>query len=315
MTAAALASVLRDMAGVVAPGLGGAQFEASILQCLVKTQVEIYSRAPTTWISEVNRAEVVKAPTTVTLTVTQDAKNITFAGYQSWMLDCTIVIGVDPSQNQLTIDGASTVSLVKPYNGTSGTVSAIVYHDSIDLGTDVFRIGSPVTLDQRWELRPMDTVRDMQIAQPGIFQGIGPYYGSGYGGYANIRNVSNTVRTTSKQIATPVAFRTARAYSYNVAQTTRLSLSALPSQRFTINYPAQVAGLISDISDTTRPEYLPFGNDETIFVPWARWNFADNQHVTVNKADLKPAFDAATAMLKTFDVQPYKEDFIQMSGW
>ena len=311
MTAADLASALRADLGIVSVGDGGAQVEAAILQCLVKTQMQIYSRAPTPWLSEQNRAEVIKAPTTVSLTVTQDSKTITFGGYAAWMQECAIVISGDGAQNQLTIDGSAAVSLVKPYNGPSGTVSAIVYHDSIDIGSDVFRVGSPVMLDHAWELAPMDTPRDLQAAQPGQFIGIGPYYTMGYG---NMGFSPGLLRTLDKRIMRPFAFRVARVYGYNSKQTCRLSLSALPDARYTIDYPAQVVPTITDVTDTARPEYLPFNHDETIFLPWARWNFATQPHNTMTQAVLKVEFDAATAMLKGLSAQPFTASGIDMGG-
>jgi hypothetical protein len=304
--------MLRADVGITSANDGGTQVEAAILQCLVKTQMEIYSRAPNTWVSEVPRAEVIKAPTNVTLTVTQDAKNITFAGFQAWMLGCTIIIAGDTAQNQLTQDGSATTSLVKPFNGPSGVTTAIVYHDSIDLGSDVFRIGSPVMLDQHWELAPVDTTRDLQWAQPGVFQGIGPYYGTSYG--INQGFASDRLRTQDKRILQPFAFRVGRVFGYNVKQTCKLSLSSLPDTRYGIDYPAQVVPLITSLADTTRPEYLPFGYDETIFVPWARWNWATQPHNTMTQAVLKPAFDGATAMLKGLVPQTYVEEHVSCGG-
>lgn len=312
MTADQLASVLRADVGVVSAGDGGDQVEAAILQCLVKTQMEIYSRAPTTWISEVPRAEVVRAPTNITLTVNRDAKNITFAGYTSWMLGCTVIIAGDTAQNMFTIDGSSAVSLVKPFNGPTGSTTGIVYHDSIDLGSDVFRIGSPVMLDQKWELRSVDTPRNLQWAQPGVFQGLGPYYGTSYG--LNTGFAADQLRTQDKRILQPFAFRVARVFAYNSRQACRLSLSSLPDVRYGIDYPAQVVPIISDLSDTAKPEYLPFHYDETVLVPWARWNWATQPHNSMSQATLKPAFDAATALLKGLIPQTYTEEQVAYGG-
>ncbi len=317
MTAADLASVLRNDAGVVASGDGGAQFEASILQTIIRTLVEIYSQAPSAWISEIPRAEVVRAPTNVNIAVTRDSKTITFTDYQSWMLDCTIVIDGEPAQNQITIDGAAPVSLVKPFNGPTGTTTAIVYHDSIKLGSDVFRVGSPVMLDRAWELSPMDTPRDLQIAQPGVFQGIGPYYGTGYD-YASqgmLGFTGSQLRTQDKRITRPYAFRVARAFAFNAVQTCRLSLSSLPDTRHTIDYPAQIVPFPTSLADTSRPEYLPFYNDQTILVPWMRWNFASTPNAMVSKSTLKTEFDAATAMLKKLTAQPFVQDCVQIGVW
>lgn len=304
--------------GVVVAGDDGSQPEATILQTINASLVEIYSNAPSNWISVRPRAELIRPPTTVSITVTQDSKTITFGGYQSWMLECTVIISGDAAQNQFTIDGSAAVSLAKPYNGTSGTFAAIVYQDSVMLAGDVFRIGNPVQLDQAWGLRPVDTVIELQKAQPGIYTGIGPYYGGvfadGYNhgttGFAGFSG--DTVRTLDKRVERPFAFRSARAFGYHAAQCISISLSALPDQRYTLDYQAHVIPFVSSLTDTSTPEYLPFHNDETILVPWMRYKFADQPHVTMNKADLKPAFDGARDMLKRLHVQPYRPQFVTM---
>lgn len=315
MTAVDLSSVLRADLGIVQANDGGAQVEAAILQCLVRTQMEIYSRAPTPWLSERNRAEVVRAPVSLPITVTQDSKAVTFGGYASWMQDCTIIISGDGAQNQLVQDGGTPICLVKPYNGPSGTVNATVYHDSIDLGSDVFRIGSPVMLDGAWELSAADTARDLQLAQPGVFTSIGPFYVTSSAG-GNMGFAPGILRTQDKRILRPYAYRAARCYGYHSKQTVRLSLSSLPDSRYTIDYPAQVVPVLSNLTDVATPEYLPFSYDETIFVPWARYNFVSQPHNTMSAAALKPGFDAATAMLKGMTTQPFADSSISMvGGW
>lgn len=320
MTAADLSSVLHSFVGIVASGDGGSQIEAEFLQCINKTLLEIYTAAPTNWMSEVPRAELVRAPITLPITVTNQSKAITFAGFDaSWMLDCTIIIQGDATQNMLVRDGSATTTLMKPYLGTTGTTTAIIYQDSVNIPADTFQIGSPVTLDRAWELTPRATARDLQLAQPGNVVGIGPFAGTGLGfggnGYGGVGFAGSTLRTTDKQISTPFAFMVQRTRSYNTAQNLRVVLSALPDRLYTLYYPAQVIPFAANLTDTSSPAFLPGRNDEAILVPWLKWNFADNPNVTMSKGDLKPGFDAATAMLKRFNPQGFVDQSVSIGRW
>lgn len=299
------------MAGVVSAGLGGQQFEDDILLNINATLMEVYTQAPDDWLSRVPRAEVVKAPTTVSITTTQDSKAVTFADYQSWMLGCTIIIEGDSAQNQITIDAAAPVSLVKPFNGTSGTHTARVYHDAITLLADVIEIGSPVMLDQQWELIPAAAIRDLQTFQPGDFRGYGygatrrPTWGGNY-----------PLRTTDKRVVRPESFMVNRRFAYNAAQTLQFGLSSLPDSRYTLDYQAKVFPFVSSLSDTTRPEYLPFRYDEAILLPWLRYNFSAHPNVTISQAQLKPRFDQAVVMLKSIEPQQFHPQIVDITtGW
>jgi len=318
MTAADLSNILHSFVGVVATNDGGSQFEAEVLQCINKTLLEIYTAAPTNWMSEVPRADLVRAPLTLPITVTNNSKAITFAGFDAtWMLDCTIIIAGDASQNMLVRDGSATTTLMKPYLGTSGTTTAIVYQDSINIAADTFQIGSPVTLDRTWELTPRATARDLQLAQPGNMVGAGPFAGTGFGanGYGGLGFSGSTIRTTDKQISTPFSFMVARTRSYNTTQNLRVVLSALPDRQYTLYYPAEVIPFAVNLTDTASPAFLPGRNDEAILVPWLKWNFSDHQNVAMSKAELKPGFDAATAMLKRFNPQGFVDSMISIGRW
>ena len=306
------------MTGTTSVGDGGQELEDYILQTLNASIMEVYQNAPDGWLLARDRAEVVRAPTNVTLTVTQDSKSITFAGYAAWMLQCTIIIAGDPAQNMLTTDGSASVSLVKPFNGPSGATTAIVYHDSINLLPDVIKTGSPVMLDRQWELIPKKTDRELAAVQPGNYSGTGygymtgaygwPGQQQGYGSYAG----NFPLLTEDKQISTPLAFNSGRTNAFNAAQAIRLELSALPERRYTLTYPAMIAPFITSLADTAKPEYLPSRYDETILLPWARYKFADHPNVTMSKSELESGFSAAKAMLTRVNPQPFAFQNIQI---
>lgn len=97
------------------------------------------------WVRSDERGVVLRAPTPVTISVTNGSTAGTITGWASWMTGCSIVIEGAAVDNQIRNDSA-TVRLKYPYSGTTGTRNATVYHDSVEVDADVYEVRQPVTL-------------------------------------------------------------------------------------------------------------------------------------------------------------------------
>lgn len=71
----------------------------------------------------------VAAPETITLTVANGSNDITGYAFTDDQRNCTIRIDGDPVDNQIV----SASSLLHPYLGASGSVSATIYHDAVEM--------------------------------------------------------------------------------------------------------------------------------------------------------------------------------------
>ena len=114
-------------------------------------------------VREEEVGDLIHAPTAVTITVTAASSESGIAtGYAEWMAGCSIVIVGHDIDNQIRTaetDGTETI-LKYPYGGSSGTVAALVYHDSMMVRDDVMQVLKPVRVD-RQEIWP--------VANPGNF--------------------------------------------------------------------------------------------------------------------------------------------------
>lgn len=100
------------------------------------------------WVRTDKRGAVLNAPTTVTIAVTNGSTAGTITGWASWMAGCSIVIDGAAVDNEIRNASASAV-LRYPYSGTTGTKTALVYHDSITMGDDVLELHGEIRVDNR----------------------------------------------------------------------------------------------------------------------------------------------------------------------
>lgn len=114
-----------------------------VLGCLNSAFQEYFRLSPTE-VRESNTGSVLNAPTSVTLNVTNTSAVIaSFSGYQSWMLGCTIRVGDDTQDNEVT----SQTLLARPFLGSSGSaVQATVFGDCVQLDQTVSEVMDPVAI-------------------------------------------------------------------------------------------------------------------------------------------------------------------------
>lgn len=100
------------------------------------------------WMAQDERGVNLQAPVTLNIAVVKDstAAEIAAPDWQAWMGGCTIVIAGQEIDNQIR-DNDRMVKLRYPYSGDTGSVSAVIYHDSVQLAADVLAVHDPVMID------------------------------------------------------------------------------------------------------------------------------------------------------------------------
>lgn len=250
---------------------GPAGLQTRILNDTNAVLQEIYTMLPKQWWMEDARSERVRAPTTVSLTVTQNSKVITFAGYDStWQGGCSIVIDGDPKQNRLITDAGASVTLQKPYSGSSGAKSAVVYQDVVNCGSEVEAVLSPVVIENHGELIPCAHERDLQMHDPSG-SASSTNHGSRPGGLFPLD-------WNTKAIDVPSAFLIERHTLYSTSLTTpRIRFSTLPDQELVVNFRVKLTGLpaarVASMNDT-RDYLVPFQYTESVLLPLVRERFS-----------------------------------------
>ena len=104
-----------------------------------------------------NKTALIRGPATVTINnVTTQDTAITFSGFQSYMLGCTIQITGDFRENRL-VKSNGTLTLENPYMGSTGTnVSATIHFDCTTVGIEIAKIYEPMSLDKKWPIELRD---------------------------------------------------------------------------------------------------------------------------------------------------------------
>lgn len=109
------------------------------------------------WMRKGSEGFLLYAPTTVTGTVSVGAKTLALGGsWQDWMAGCTIRINGASIDNQILgedPDTAGQALLLFPHDGTTGSASVTVYHNSLTLPDNVLAVlrgvkvvgGTPLT--------------------------------------------------------------------------------------------------------------------------------------------------------------------------
>jgi hypothetical protein len=256
---------------------------------------QIYALLPDTfWRESDPRSVLINAPTTVSVTVSANAKTITFvSGYASWMEGCTIVIAGDDAHNRLVMDAAAGATLWLPYGGSSGTVAATVYHDAITV-QDAEQIIGPVMLLDHWELIPVSSERSRQIMDPGTGT-----IASGDNWLAGLYGLFPLL-DYKRNIGTPTGFLTSPApYYTGTAVYLRMLLTALPDVAYRLTYKVKgVAPTRVDDWDDDRTWLVPYGYTESIVIPMVMWRLAKHPACPRSQQELQPAFDLAGKMLQ-----------------
>lgn len=160
---------------------------------ITKSSQTLFDKAPGS-VSERQKGFALRAPTTVSLTVTQYSNTIAFtAGYASWMLGCTISIAGDGIFNEVV----TSTSLLRPFMGTSGTFSATVWCDAIALDSTIKNVVGPVWVPNR---APLSMAIDREQFLFGLIGGSAGAVSSFPPGYSSNQEWNNNKTVQDPQL-------------------------------------------------------------------------------------------------------------------
>jgi len=216
---------------------------------------------------EEQRGVYVQPKATTTAGVTQGSMVLTGFTPDAWMVGCTIQIEGSPVFNRLRKVGADFL-LARPYLGTTGTHAVSIWHDSVQLPSDVIAVKEPLFYgDKALDLMDADDIRRM-IGEP-------------------------TTRT-----GVPSYVATVPAKAGDAAILLALLLDALPEGGSEVVYTA--TGTIANFADLsdTRVNVLPANLEPSVLLPIFRFHFADYSGSQVSKQDLTASYQIAREALE-----------------
>jgi hypothetical protein len=258
---------------------------------------QINTLAPDSFFSQEPLGFLVRAPTTVTVSVTAQSQAITITGWAAWMAGCTIVIAGDANQNVILTSASASKTLLKPYMGsTNAAASAIVYQDVIAPGDNVKQIIAPVMVEGYWELVPVPHERHRQIFDASAMNGLSP--------------AIYPLLFSRRPIQVPTGYLIENQATYLGYRNPVLRLSSLPDQNLVVSMGVEQTAPHITGWDDTRTWLVPYGYSDSILKPIVRYKFASWPHFTGNKSDLKDDYDAALAILDSLKPRGYVESHI-----
>ncbi len=264
----------------------------------------IYSLMGDSFWCEEPAGFLVRAPQTVSVSVTAGSQAVTITGYAAWMLGCTIVISGDEAQNVI-VSAAANVSLLKPYTGsTNAAASATVYQDVIAPGANVRQVIGPVVIEGKWELVPVPSESVRQIYDAGgttrSNHGADPWL--------------YPLTFAQREIQCPTAYLIVQQSTHLGNRGPALRFSSLPDEETVITMKVEQTAPRIESFDDTRTWLVPHGYHESILMPIVRWKFASWPHFAGNRGDLKDDFEAALAILDTLKPRGYRESQVECAS-
>jgi len=282
---------------------------ARILSDINNAVQRIYTLGPENW-SMFPAGLATKAPTPITgLSLTSGENTVSGTGFLPWMDGCTAVIGGDSNQNEIIQTGASTYALKNPYmSGTTASGSGIVYCDSLNLSADVISVEPPVRIPDCRDLYPLTSIT--QATSYGVMN-------NDYGRYGQSKNFSVYLADSQKQICTPDSYYIDNRVDYQGQLGIRMRLNPVPDKAYIVNFQYRKAAPRIASLDSTVAYLVPAAYNETILLPFVRFNFSGWTHFNGDKESIVEGYKTAERMLiKLSDTQPHKIQKISfVGGW
>jgi hypothetical protein len=177
---------------------------------------------------EVSTGAILYGPTAVTLNVTQGSTTISgLSSYAARMNGATIRIGGDDQDNEL----ASQTQLARPYNGSTGSVSATIYGDSVTLPSTYSRAIGPLWLPNNYPMPIADSLEEF-IRMSGYPMVVSP------DGRGDLSPLFSFIR---KSVGRPRVAMAVGAYDGTLEYVMRrLRVAPLPDQNYTLAFRAAV---------------------------------------------------------------------------
>ncbi len=237
-------------------------------------------------------AEIIRAPVTVNVTVTQGSKAITFnSGYSStWMPGQAIMIEGDPALNRIVDEASvSTPSLAEPYLGSNATINATVYNDFITLPAGTRQVMDPVTLNKVIVLTAAQSASHLALRAWDYSQ----FYDRPYGAY---------VLAIQKVVQNPMQWFPFAQMCLGTLKA-GIMLDTLPGviNKLCYNARVQVFAPVTSLADT-RTTLMPQNADMTILLPVCRYYFSTYQLCSVPQQALQAEYSLALQRCRELSV-------------
>lgn len=216
---------------------------------------------------EERRGAYVQPKVVTAADVTTGAMTLAGLTPSSWMVGCTIQINGSSVYNRILKVGSSYV-LARPYLGTTGTQTATIWHDSVQLPSDVVAIKAPLFYNDRClEMVDPDSLRKF-------------------------------IGESTNRAGTPAYLATVSAKVGDSPMLLACMLDALPEGGAEIVYTAD--GRISNFADLadTRESIMPMATEVSTLMPVFKFHFSDYQLCEVNKQDLMTSYQMARGALE-----------------
>lgn len=238
---------------------------------------------------------LIYAPTSVEVVVAAGSDSGAITGYATWMAGCSIVIDGHDIDNQIRYseDDGSEASFKYPYGGTTGTKTALVYHDCLSIREDVMNVYKPVRVD-RQEIWPIANPDGLSVRT--------------YGDFGSHR-MSFTPPINARVADTAGTICGYSVDTYACPQTgaplNRMVLSPAAGYAGIIDYQAKVKPFHVDSLSSTSPLPIPNEFVESILMPMARKRLATSPFFRNTDAvvGIESAYQIALTGAKALDPQ------------
>ena len=214
------------------------------------------------------RGIYVQPKVTTTAGVTLGSTALTGITPVSWMAGCSIQIEGSPVYNRLRKVGADFV-LARPYLGSTGTHAVTIWHDSVQLPSDVAAVKAPF------------------------------FYGDKELALSNSDDIRNYVgESTANRAGVPSYVATVAAKTGDAAILLALMFDALPEGGSEVSFTA--SGLVANFADLndTREAIMPFSMEASILLPVFRFFFSSYPGSQVSESDLSNSYQMAQAAME-----------------
>ena len=322
MTKGDVALRLYDLVSQASTTVPNAAVIRGVLECCNASVQEISHYATRDFWKDTQSA-ILYPPTTVSLNVTENSKNITFAsGWATWMEGCSIEIaGSDQLHriNNQTGSGPDTGNLMEEWIGATATgVSATVYGDAVKLNGTVLKLLGSVVLNDERVLTPLvneDLNNRLHHNRSAYYRGRWWEYGE-----------DSYPSSLSDKTGTPTHYFIDSEYDDTAtirAQENFLRVRPFPEAKARIRFSASIrptAWTIGEIYEETGDPLVwtgvasaqgnqatscPGGMDETILLPFCYQNITKQLAFMVGPLGQDDA--AATTSILTQMYQDYEE--------
>jgi len=231
---------------------------AAVLQSINGALQELFGEA-SPWVRHDEFGVVLHAPTSVSIAVMNGstAAEISADDWQEWFAGCTLVIEGATIDNQIR-NASRQVRLKYPHDGSTGTVLATVYHDSVTLDPGVQKLVEPVRVAGR-QIHPVPSVSTLGRTPAAEDFGFRP------------QSATPPVARVSQTAGTPSAYAVETWIpDVKSSPAPRMQLWPAPAAQVFIDYRAMLAApvLNSIVSSDTLP--IPLQYVDSIFLPLAR---------------------------------------------